>query len=104
MGGRDANSSELLSLISYPLSPFFSYSCALFCAFLHCAKSQLFSFQALAHSLTKKHGVGAPPLPGMSMALAFISWNLVQFAGSLGAHGLAKISKRSTGHYWCLKT
>jgi len=38
------------------------------------------------------------------MALAFISWNLVQFAGSLGAHGLAKISKRSTGHYWFLKT
>src|SRR6266436_574957 len=40
--------------VSYPLFSFFSYSCALFCAFLHSQKSQLFSFHAIAHSLTKK--------------------------------------------------
>src|SRR5260370_39567209 len=44
------------------LSPLFSDSCALFCAFLHSAKTQLFSFQAIPHSLPKIPGVGVPPL------------------------------------------
>src|SRR6267378_8097370 len=40
-------------------SSFFSNSCALFCAFLHSRKKQLVSFQAIPHSLSKKHpGVG----------------------------------------------
>ena len=43
------------------LSPLFSYSCALFCAFLHAAKTQVFSFQAFPHSLPKIPGVGVPP-------------------------------------------
>src|SRR5260370_2921942 len=34
-----------LPSIPYTLSPFFSHSCALFCAFLHSPKTQLFSFQ-----------------------------------------------------------
>jgi len=33
------------------LSPFFSNSCALFCAFLHSRKTQLFYFQSIPHSL-----------------------------------------------------
>src|SRR6266446_4681759 len=41
-------------------SPFLSYSCALFCAFLHSPKLQLFSFQVLPHSLLKIRGVGYP--------------------------------------------
>src|SRR5260370_10334706 len=45
----------------YALFPFFSYRCALFCNFLHCPKSQLFSFQPIAHSSTKNTGVGYPP-------------------------------------------
>jgi hypothetical protein len=43
---------------SHPLSPFLAHSCALFCAFLHSTKSQLFSFQAIPHSLSKTPGVG----------------------------------------------
>src|SRR5712664_2259272 len=35
------------------LSPFFSNYCALFCAFLHSGKSQLFYFQSIRHSLQK---------------------------------------------------
>ncbi len=34
-------------------SPFFSHSCALFCAFLRSRKTQLFCFQAIPHSLQK---------------------------------------------------
>src|SRR5229473_2885310 len=40
------------------LSPSFSHSCALFCTFLHSRKTQLFSFQAIPHSLRKTPGVG----------------------------------------------
>src|SRR5260370_32336161 len=40
------------------LSPFFSPSFALFCTFLHSRKTQLFSFQAIPHSLRKTPGVG----------------------------------------------
>src|SRR6266446_3310779 len=47
---------------SHTLSPFLSCSCALFCAFLHSARTQLFSFQALPHSLLKIPGVGCPSL------------------------------------------
>jgi uncharacterized protein YceH (UPF0502 family) len=39
-------------------SSFFSFSCALFCAFLHSLKTQLFCFQAIPHSLPKTRGVG----------------------------------------------
>jgi len=57
---------ECLSPAPYPLlvprktegSPFFSHSCALFRTFLHSRKSQLFSFQAIPHSLAKTPGVG----------------------------------------------
>jgi hypothetical protein len=35
------------------LSPLFSYSCALFCTFLHSPKTQLVSFQAIPHSASK---------------------------------------------------
>ena len=38
------------------LSPLFSYSCALFCTFLHSPKTQLFYFQAIPHSLQKNGG------------------------------------------------
>src|SRR5258708_27526043 len=44
--------------IPYPVSPFFSHSCALFCAFLHSSKIQLFYFQSLPHSLPKTPGGG----------------------------------------------
>jgi len=40
------------------LSPFLSHPCALFCAFLHSAKTQLIYFQALPHSLPKTTRVG----------------------------------------------
>jgi len=39
-------------------SSFFSHSCALFCAFLHSRKTQLFYFQTIPHSLPKTRGVG----------------------------------------------
>src|SRR5260370_40783597 len=39
-------------------SPFFSHSFPIFCTFLHSRKSQLFSFQAIPHSLRKTPGVG----------------------------------------------
>jgi hypothetical protein len=42
------------------LSPFFSHSCALFCAFLHSAKTQALSFQAIPHSLPKTTRGGVP--------------------------------------------
>ena len=43
---------------SHLLSPVFSYSCALFCTFLHSRKIQLLSFQAIPHSLRKTPGGG----------------------------------------------
>src|SRR5260370_15759953 len=43
------------------LSSLFSYSCALFCAFLHAAKTQVFSFQAFPHSLPKTTRGGGIP-------------------------------------------
>jgi hypothetical protein len=51
------------------LSPLFSIPCALFCTFLHFQKTQLFYFQAIAHSLQKTGGggiwsKGATPLHG----------------------------------------
>ncbi len=47
----------------YPLSLFFSNSCALFCTFLHFRKSQPVCFHAIPHSLQKKkrHGGGRYP-------------------------------------------
>jgi|SRR5712664_3807528 len=39
-------------------SSFFSHPCALFCAFLHSEKTQLFYFQSLPHCLPKTSGVG----------------------------------------------
>jgi len=42
------------------LSPAFSHSCALFCTFLQLPRTQLFCFQAIPHSASKKPtGVGA---------------------------------------------
>jgi hypothetical protein len=43
------------------LSCFFSYSCALFCAFLHLGKTQPLSFHVIPHSLAKTPGGGVPP-------------------------------------------
>src|SRR5260370_13443294 len=48
-----------LSPILYPLSPFFSHSSTLFCTILYTAKTQLFSFQSIPHSLHKTRGRGA---------------------------------------------
>ncbi len=52
--------------ISYSLSfHTFAHSFALFCIFLHASNMQLFSFQAIPHSLAKTPGVGYPlSLPG----------------------------------------
>ena len=54
----------------YALSPSFSHSCALFCAFLHSTKTQLFCFQSIPHSLPRTAGGGVclsnlqpPPRP-----------------------------------------
>jgi len=41
--------------IPYSLSLYFSISCALFCTFLHSPNIQLFYFQAIPHSASKKH-------------------------------------------------
>src|SRR5258708_28728020 len=65
-GGVPPRGLECLSLAPYPLlvprktegSPLFSHSCALFCILLHSRKPQLFSFQAIPHSLAKTPGVG----------------------------------------------
>src|SRR6266851_4935973 len=57
-GGRGPYCSEPVSPISCPLSPFFSHSWALFCAFLHSRKTQPFYFQAIPHSSRKTPGVG----------------------------------------------
>jgi len=46
------------SLIPFHVSLFFSHSSTLFCAFLHSQKTQLFSFQPLAHSLSQNTGGG----------------------------------------------
>src|SRR6266852_4941386 len=43
------------------LSPFSSNSCALFCTFLHVTKTQLFSFQAIPHSLPRTTRGGGVP-------------------------------------------
>src|SRR6266478_4170978 len=45
-------------------SSFFSNPCALFCSFLHLCKTQVFSFQAIPHSASKKKtttSVSVPP-------------------------------------------
>jgi len=55
-------SSDVFFLFQFRLSPLCSHSCALFCAFLHSAKTQVFSFQAFPHSLPKIPGVGVSPL------------------------------------------
>src|SRR5260370_4902359 len=80
----------------YALFPFFSYRCALFCAFLHYPKSQLFSFQPIAHSSTKNTGVGYPP--------HLLQWRSVQITGNRppavgGITTWPKSRKISTGHY-----
>src|SRR6266436_5836255 len=51
------------SLIPFHLSLFFSHSSTLFCAFLHSRKTQLFSFQPLAHSLSQNTGGVYPLVP-----------------------------------------
>src|SRR6266478_6936562 len=52
---------------SNDLSPLFSYSCELFCMFLHMRKSQPLSFQALPHSLPKKRGGDTPNVPTFNL-------------------------------------
>src|SRR6266446_2354533 len=59
-------------LISYSLSfHTFAHSFALFCIFLHASNMQLFSFQAIPHSLAKTPGVGYPPLSPRSKMKRF---------------------------------
>src|SRR6266404_5138821 len=62
MGGtpclRLSHGHDPFTRVCHPLSAFFSNSCALFCAFLHSRKCQLFCFQAIPHSAPKKHGDG----------------------------------------------
>ena len=50
--------------ISYPLSPLYSHSSALFCTFLHASKTQLSSFQRFrtVRRKTARRGV-FPPMP-----------------------------------------
>ena len=49
---------------TFLLSPLFSYSCALSCAFLHSPKTQPFCFQAIPHSLPRTtRGGGTDDLP-----------------------------------------
>src|SRR6266478_5190274 len=50
--------------ISYPLSPLYSHSSALFCTFLHASKTQLSSFQRFRtlRRKTARRGV-FPPMP-----------------------------------------
>jgi hypothetical protein len=43
-------------------SPFFSYPCALFCAFLHSQKTQPPCFQSIPHSSSKNTGGGGYPV------------------------------------------
>src|SRR5713101_8559315 len=58
--------------ISYSLSfHTFAHSFALFCIFLHASNMQLFSFQAIPHSLAKTPGVGYPPLSPRSKMKRF---------------------------------
>jgi len=63
IGGEGAPTTfHSLSPIPYNLSPFFSHSCTLFCAFLHSPKTQLSCFQSIAHSLHKNRGWGRSQL------------------------------------------
>ena len=67
--------------------PLFSYTCALFCTFLHLPKAQSFCYQAIPHSLAKKTGVwgrGAScgevdPLPHQSLVTNHDSPSVVSF-------------------------
>ena len=45
----------------FELSPYLSYSCALFCAFLHHRRTQPLSFQTVPHSLPKTTRGGGTP-------------------------------------------
>src|SRR5260370_7655647 len=71
-------------------SPLFLHSCALFCTFLHFPETQLFSFQAVPHSLHKTPGVG----DHFSRAEDFPRGNSMGSAG-----GLSAISS-SCGYCW----
>src|SRR5260370_30347754 len=73
---------------SMPLSTsLFSYTCALFCTFLHLPKAQSFCYQAIPHSLAKNTGVwggGAScgevdPLPHQSLLTNHDSPSVVSF-------------------------
>src|SRR5216683_1920794 len=62
----DAPRCERLNGRTLPFSVSFqvlAHSSALFCTFLHSQKIQLFSFQAIPHSLSKNTGVGYPISP-----------------------------------------
>src|ERR1700719_1835930 len=55
------------SLISKPLSPFFSYPCALFCTFLYLRRSHLFSFHGLRTLRQETGGWGGTPAGCLGM-------------------------------------
>ena len=55
---RRPQSARLPTPTLYPLSPFFSHSCALLCTFLHPRKAQLLCFQAIPHSGSKNTTAG----------------------------------------------
>src|SRR6266699_724667 len=61
--GVGAFPSSLPIHAKYSLSPVFSYSCALFCIFLHSQETQPACFQGFPHSASKNTGVWGTPSP-----------------------------------------
>src|SRR6267143_5363507 len=53
VGGRGTYA---FSVLRFPLSPFLSHHCPLFCTFLHSRKTQPYCFQSFPHSLGKTPG------------------------------------------------
>src|SRR5258708_13639138 len=72
---------------------------SLFSDFLHYPKSQLFSFQPIAHSSTKNTGGGVPP-SSFAMPLGPDHWEAsIDRRQSTGGTAWPKSRKISTGHY-----
>ena len=67
LSALDAQNSPLYS------TPFVSNSCEPFCSLLHSGESQLFSFQALPHSLRKTPGGGVSPQLSQVATICFFS-------------------------------
>jgi hypothetical protein len=74
---HDRRPLDYLSPIPYPLSPFFSNSCALLCTFLHPSKTQLFCFHAIPHSLPKTTRGGGTPTPSTRIKMTQASTNAI---------------------------